>query len=710
MMPRDAVHPLEWRRYLWLAAAIWTVTIGVLIAYDIVFEQNRMLDLVGVMARTMAWQDQHWVTMKTGNIFAPVGDPLVAGDEHSEMPSETVETKSGIRLAKVNPTALMRSLNQLPHNRPGEFSRLTSLHPVDSAPAPDEWESAALRRIQGRGGDFADIDGEGDMTRLRLMVPLRSDSSCLSCHGWQDNAQGDLRGGISVSLSLEPYKGIVKEHRQIELLGHGVLWLTGLAGLFVLQRQIKEKAAQRVTAQQALRDSEERYARIVTTPLVGIWELDAEGRTTFANARMAEMLGCTVAEMIGSSMYEFVDPAVRLQAQQNLQRRGEGIEEQHEFKFRRRDGTSVDTLISTRVIRDSAGWVQGALGIIVEIGTLKKMQQDLRESEERLRMLVESTDDVIAMQDLEGRFLYINPARRYGVGAHELAGKMPEEIFDASTAERNRALLREVIETGNPSQHEELVSWRGESLWFDSRRYPVHEDQGNIRAVTMFSRNITGQKEAEARLSRAEEQLRLEALRLQISEDLHDDLGSTLSSTSIFAAMLEREIGKGNQRVTEILDRVQRNLGAAQESLHDIVWAINPQNESMESFIIRLREYAFGLCEPQQIRLETLSAETLGQVKLAMPVRRDLYLIMKEALNNIVKHAHCTKVRLEMMENNQSLQITIADNGRGFDSSLPSRGNGLASMRHRASRMGGILNIESSPSSGTMVNLCIPIA
>ena len=132
-------------------------------------------------------------------------------------------------------------------------------------------------------------------------------------------------------------------------------------------------------AEEALRESEARYRRIVETAQEGIWQIDAEGRTTFANTRMAEMLGCTVAAMQGKSLFDFMDEEGRRIAEANLERRRQGIAEQHDFKFRRLDGGELWALLATNPITDAQGRYAGALAMVTDITDRKRMENTLRQ-------------------------------------------------------------------------------------------------------------------------------------------------------------------------------------------------------------------------------------------------------------------------------------------------------------------------------------------
>jgi len=139
----------------------------------------------------------------------------------------------------------------------------------------------------------------------------------------------------------------------------------------------------RKRAEQALQKSEKKYRRIVETAQEGIWVLDKEGKTSYINKRMAEMLGYSVQEMLGCHLFCFMDDEARIIAEGKLKRRKQGISEMYELRFRRKDGFDLWTFISTNPILDSDGQYDGALGMVTDISDIKKME-DIRLENETL--------------------------------------------------------------------------------------------------------------------------------------------------------------------------------------------------------------------------------------------------------------------------------------------------------------------------------------
>ena len=203
--------------------------------------------------------------------------------------------------------------------------------------------------------------------------------------------------------------------------------------------------------------------------------------------------------------------------------------------------------------------------------------------------------------------------------------------------------------------------------------------------------------------------LEMEAVRSKIAADLHDDIGSTLSSISIFSEMARKEASVSAPRAAELLHRIGESSRAMLESLDDIVWAINPGNDSLEDILVRMREHAAALFEAHGISFRFDLPEDLIAPRLRMDVRKQLYLVFKEAVNNIVRHSGCTNATIAVTREDHELTLTVSDNGRGFASDGAGRGNGLRNMQTRAASVGGGVRITSSPGKGTTISLRLRI-
>ncbi len=203
--------------------------------------------------------------------------------------------------------------------------------------------------------------------------------------------------------------------------------------------------------------------------------------------------------------------------------------------------------------------------------------------------------------------------------------------------------------------------------------------------------------------------LAVEKLRNRVARDLHDDMGSTLSTINILSSMAKSRMGTDQVKTTEYLGKISDNSQRMMEAMDDIVWSIKPSNDSMQKIAARMREFATSLLEAKNIELDFRMHETVFDVSLGMEGRRDFFLVFKEALNNAAKYSKATMVVVRVGFHNKRLILLVEDNGCGFDAVNADSGNGLGNMQKRAASMRGRLQIQSKPGEGTHVTLNIPV-
>jgi len=201
--------------------------------------------------------------------------------------------------------------------------------------------------------------------------------------------------------------------------------------------------------------------------------------------------------------------------------------------------------------------------------------------------------------------------------------------------------------------------------------------------------------------------LELELLRNKISTDLHDDIGSTLSSIAILSDMALRE--SSNTQMLEMIKGIKENSGSLLEKMDDIVWSINPKNDTLENLMVRLQRFAATLLEAKNIDYNIDIAPAIKNIKLSMNYRQHIYLILKETINNLIKYSNCTKAYIGVIYHNNMLEIAVQDNGIGFDTQNIKYGNGIINMQQRARQMKAALLINSRQGEGTKISIRIKI-
>lgn len=195
----------------------------------------------------------------------------------------------------------------------------------------------------------------------------------------------------------------------------------------------------------------------------------------------------------------------------------------------------------------------------------------------------------------------------------------------------------------------------------------------------------------------------------RIARDLHDDIGSTLSNINMLSAITLNKMEFPEEAVHH-LRRISEEVSYCSQALDDIIWSANSKNDTLDEAIARMRRYYAELFELSgKIEGHLDMDEQFATRKLCMEQRRDIYLIYKEALNNIYKHAGASAAWIRVGVKGNSMELVFKDNGKGFDVSKLSHRNGLKNMRARVAKWEGRMNIQSGSQDGTLVQIVMPI-
>jgi two-component sensor histidine kinase len=195
-------------------------------------------------------------------------------------------------------------------------------------------------------------------------------------------------------------------------------------------------------------------------------------------------------------------------------------------------------------------------------------------------------------------------------------------------------------------------------------------------------------------------------LRSTIASDLHDDIGSTLQSISVYTEIATQQLRNGEDRTKVLLDKMGIASRNMIDTMSDIVWAIHPKNDHFENVLKRMQFFAGELLSSKNIRLKFETDEKIKKLRFTMQERKNIYLIYKEAVNNAYKYSTADTVTVRLHKSEHHLAMVITDNGGGFDWELRKNiGNGLTSMMNRAKEIGGKLTIGKPDSGGTRISL-----
>ena len=203
------------------------------------------------------------------------------------------------------------------------------------------------------------------------------------------------------------------------------------------------------------------------------------------------------------------------------------------------------------------------------------------------------------------------------------------------------------------------------------------------------------------RLQRA---IELERLRTRIATDLHDDIGATLSSISMYSDAVKKQVKEKLPHLEPILNKMGENSREMVTNMSDIVWAISPGNDDGEKLVQRIEKYARDICAVKNVKLQFEGDEKLNESKLPLAHRKNIYFIFKEALNNSLKYSDAENISISIFKNGNNLFLSIKDDGKGFNYDTIKQGNGLKNMKARANEIEAEVEISSEPGRGTKVD------
>ena len=205
--------------------------------------------------------------------------------------------------------------------------------------------------------------------------------------------------------------------------------------------------------------------------------------------------------------------------------------------------------------------------------------------------------------------------------------------------------------------------------------------------------------------NRLNQKLKAIELRNTISRDLHDDVGSTLSSIRFLSSMALDENEKNEYKSQNTLMSINQSAQKMLDAMNDIVWSIQPQNDTLENIFVRMISFASDLFDAKKIKLQWKVNDAVKHVHIGPAVRHNLLLIFKEAVNNLAKYSEASEANISLDFQHSFLVLTIRDNGKGFDKEMIHAGNGLQNMVSRAKKIGAKYDLCTAPGKGTVIIL-----
>lgn len=197
--------------------------------------------------------------------------------------------------------------------------------------------------------------------------------------------------------------------------------------------------------------------------------------------------------------------------------------------------------------------------------------------------------------------------------------------------------------------------------------------------------------------------------RQRIASDLHDDIGASLSSLQIYSTIAEQSVTAHPEKTVDMLRKIARQSNQLLENMGDIVWSMNPLNEHSITLEAKIKNYGVELLSDKNIRFTYQINDGVEALLKGVAVRKNILLLIKEAMNNIAKYSNASNASLHMNRNTEMLFLEIKDDGVGFDVSAQGAGNGMKNMFRRVNELKGNFNVASAVNGGTTITTVIPL-
>jgi PAS domain S-box-containing protein len=510
------------------------------------------------------------------------------------------------------------------------------------------------------------------------------------------------------------------------------------SGAEELRRQhTKQEAAhqraevERQRVEEALRVSRAQLVGIIESAMDAIITVDADQRILLFNAAAERVFQCPAAEVLGQPIDRFIPESLRARHQEHLRAFGQS-------NVTSRRAHSLGSLIGLRTTGEEFP-MEAAISqtevagqkfftvILRDITQRKLAEKALRESEERVRLLLDSTWEAIYGIDPSGTCTFCNAACLRVLGyedprdllGRDMHGLIHHTRPDGSPYPVEECNIYQAFRRGIPRHADDEVLWRADGTSFPAEywSHPVHRGDELIGCVVTFL-DITKRQQAETALRTSREQLRALAAHLEsvreeertrIAREIHDELGQLLTGLRFDLTRLATHLPAGQAAVRDDMRAMLTLVDSSIHAVRRIATDLRPRVLDDLGLVAALEWQA----QEFQGRTGIPCRFLVDEAELGPDPKVDtaVFRICQETLTNVARHAGASQVTIRLQEEAGALVLTVADNGRGItDLGLANRTSlGLLGMRERARLLGGTVSIEGRPGEGTTVSVHIPL-
>ncbi|MBP7736817.1 MAG: PAS domain S-box protein [Spirochaetes bacterium] len=457
---------------------------------------------------------------------------------------------------------------------------------------------------------------------------------------------------------------------------------------------------ERIKAEEALRESEEKYRLLVETMNDGLGIQDRDGNITYVNEQICRMMGYSREEIVGKPAIDLLQEASREVWRSQQFSRKKNRYDPYEVSWKNKEGEIIHTIVSPRPIYDATGDFTGSFAVFTDITARKNAEEALRLSEDKFSKAFRSSPDSITISTVgEGCFIDVNDSflKITGYARDEVIGHTVLELWIWPDEEYRKGLIARLL--GEGRLHNREVNFRVKSGEMRIGIYSAEiiELQGETCLISVFA-DITEQRRLEREILDISE-----AERRKIGQDLHDDLQQHLIGVEALSTLLEKRLLEKSSAdaplCAEIVQLLRESITKTRRMAKGLCPVYLNENALAESIreLAGNIESAFGVA----CTVETGDGVMISDNTTAA----HLYHIIQEATTNAVRHGRATAIAISLVSEGGLLSLSVRDNGVGIpeDAALK-KGLGLNTMSYRARMIGAGFDVRRDPSGGTIVS------